>query len=125
MKFSRLLGISVSYSKQQSLRRLQKLVLCSLTKTIQRSYSLYTSKETIFSLSSGHGKCGVAVIRVSGIKAVEALKELGRFTQVPKSRVATLRTLYDNFENVPIDNGLILWFPGMFVSSKKQFSTHM
>lgn len=119
MKFSRLLGISVSYSKQQSLRRLQKLVLCSLTKTIQRSYSLYTSKETIFSLSSGHGKCGVAVIRVSGIKAVEALKELGRFTQVPKSRVATLRTLYDNFENVPIDNGLILWFPGMFVSPKK------
>lgn len=77
-----------------------------------RKYSIYTSQETIFSLSSGHGKCGVAVIRVSGSKAAETLSVLGRFKSLPKPRYAKLRTLYDHTCDIPIDHGLVIWFPG-------------
>ncbi|VDI81768.1 tRNA modification GTPase [Mytilus galloprovincialis] len=79
--------------------------------TQSRHSSVYTSKDTIFSLSSGHGKCGVAVIRVSGTKSSVVLKNLGRFKELPRPRYAVLRTLYDQTENIPIDHGLVLWFP--------------
>lgn len=81
---------------------------------IFRKYSIYTSQETIFSLSSGYGKCGVAVIRVSGSKAAEALTVLGRFKSLPKPRYAELRTLYDHTCDIPIDHGLVIWFPGEY-----------
>lgn len=83
--------------------------------TQNRHSSVYTSKDTIFSLSSGHGKCGVAVIRVSGTKSSVVLKSLGRFKELPKPRYAVLRTLYDQTENIPIDHGLVLWFPGLWL----------
>ncbi|XP_063433848.1 tRNA modification GTPase GTPBP3, mitochondrial-like [Mytilus trossulus] len=79
--------------------------------TQSRHSSVYTSKDTIFSLSSGHGKCGVAVIRVSGTKSSAVLKKLGRFKELPRPRYAELRTLHDQTENIPIDHGLVLWFP--------------
>ncbi|CAC5401256.1 mnmE [Mytilus coruscus] len=79
--------------------------------TQSRNSSIYTSKDTIFSLSSGHGKCGVAVIRVSGTKSSVVLKILGRFKELPRPKYAKLRTLFDQTENIPIDHGLVLWFP--------------
>ena len=45
---------------------------------------------TIYALSSGPGISGIAVIRVSGVKAKDILKSItnGRF---PEERVATLK----------------------------------
>ena len=47
---------------------------------------------TIYALSSGPGISGIAVIRVSGVKAKDILKSItnGRF---PEERVATLKSL--------------------------------
>ena len=67
---------------------------------------------SIFSLSSGHGKCGVAVIRVSGPKAGTALKVIGRFAHLPEPRRAVLRKLWHPRTNQQIDRGLVIWFPG-------------
>ena len=67
---------------------------------------------SIFSLSSGHGKCGVAVIRVSGPKAGTALKKIGRFARLPEPRHAVLRKLWHPRTNQQIDRGLVIWFPG-------------
>ena len=65
----------------------------------------------IFALSSGPGISGIAVIRISGKDTKDILKKLikGPF---PKSRVATLKKIYDNTNNNLIDEGIVLWFPG-------------
>lgn len=60
--------------------------------------------------NTGHGKCGVAVIRVSGKKTKEALKLLTNCDHF-KPRYAMLKQLRDIFKNDVIDTGLVLWFP--------------
>jgi tRNA modification GTPase len=66
--------------------------------------------ETIFALSSGAGRAGVAVIRISGSGARAALAALAR--RVPPPRLATRVELRDPDSAMPLDDALILWFPG-------------
>ncbi|KAK2587578.1 hypothetical protein KPH14_003706 [Odynerus spinipes] len=68
-------------------------------------------QETIYALSSGHGKCGVAVIRVSGTKAIDALHKMTSVLNV-EPRKALLRKIVDPETKEIIDKGLCLWFPG-------------
>jgi tRNA modification GTPase len=63
--------------------------------------------QTIFSLSSGRGRAGVAVIRVSGPQAEAALVAVAG--RLPPVRVATVMTLRDG-SGVPIDQALVLRF---------------
>jgi tRNA modification GTPase len=66
---------------------------------------------TIYSLSSGPGISGIAIIRISGTDTSKVI-ELLTGKNLPKPRVATLRRInkIDTFEL--IDEGIILWFPG-------------
>jgi len=64
---------------------------------------------TIFALSSGHGKAGVAVIRISGANAGRALATLAG--GLPKPREAVLRTLRAPDSGDILDRSLIIWFP--------------
>ena len=66
--------------------------------------------DTIFALSSGAGKAGIAVIRVSGPGAAKALQLLtGK--PLPPERRAALCALSDA-QGELIDRALVLWFPG-------------
>ena len=66
-------------------------------------------RDTIFALASAPGRAGVAVVRVSGPRAAEAIRQLtGR--EPPSERKAVLRTLYDKSINDRIDAALILFF---------------
>lgn len=65
---------------------------------------------TIFALSSGQGRAGVAVIRVSGSRARRCVELLCR--QVPEPRFATLTSLRDPKSGSLLDQALVLWFPG-------------
>lgn len=67
---------------------------------------------TIFAVSSAPGKAGLAVLRISGGKAAEAIRQLGRMRKLPPERKATLRLLYSPHTQEAIDRGLMLWFPG-------------
>lgn len=67
------------------------------------------SPDTIFALSSGHGRSGVAVIRLSGPNTTAAIEALAG--PVPPPRSATLRQLSDPSSGDPIDRGLVLFFP--------------
>lgn len=99
------------------------------------------TQDTIFALSSGgggasigSGATAVAVIRISGPCAFDALKELMSpypltdtfgnidvtIPKLPKARMASLRTLYDPITNLqsdngkkrdPLDSALVLTFP--------------
>jgi tRNA modification GTPase len=64
---------------------------------------------TIYALSSGHGKAGVAVIRVSGAAAGDVLRSLAG--AIPSPRAASLRPLRDPGTGQLLDNSLIIWFP--------------
>ncbi|BBD99410.1 tRNA uridine-5-carboxymethylaminomethyl(34) synthesis GTPase MnmE [Sphingobium amiense] len=65
---------------------------------------------TIFALSSGAPPAGIAIIRVSGPLAGEALRRLsGR--ALPPPRTASLRLLRDAAAE-PLDRALVLWMPG-------------
>ena len=66
---------------------------------------------TIFALSSGGGRAAIAVIRISGPAAREALKEIGG-APLPAPRRAALRRFRTPDTGAPIDRGLALWFPG-------------
>ena len=77
-------------------------------------YSSSSEGGTIFALSSGHGKCGVAVIRISGQKAGQALKQItkGGLKGTLEPRIARLQTLIKPESQEPLDRALTLWFPG-------------
>ena len=67
--------------------------------------------ETLFALASAPGRAAIAVWRLSGPDVADGIRALtGR--EPPQKRRASLRTLVDPFTGVPIDNALVLWFPG-------------
>jgi tRNA modification GTPase len=63
---------------------------------------------TIYALSSGAGRAGIAVIRVSGVQASQVFRQLAG--DLPKPRFASLRKLKSG--NDLIDQALVLWLPG-------------
>ncbi|MFA7588343.1 MAG: tRNA uridine-5-carboxymethylaminomethyl(34) synthesis GTPase MnmE [Novosphingobium sp.] len=65
--------------------------------------------DTIFALSSGAPPAGIAVIRISGPRAGEALAGLAG--TLPTARRASYRTLRDTAGDV-LDKALVLWLPG-------------
>nr|CAH7739657.1 unnamed protein product [Callosobruchus chinensis] len=70
------------------------------------------SSDTIFALSSGQGKCGVAVIRVSGPYSQQALLQLTSLQKLPEPRHAILRSIKNPVSSETLDKGLVIWFPG-------------
>lgn len=62
---------------------------------------------TIYALSSAPGRAGVAVVRVSGPGAGDAVTALAG--ALPAPRRAMLRTL--GWQGKRLDQGLVLWFP--------------
>ena len=67
-----------------------------------------SSSHTIYALSSGKGRAGVAVIRVSGPEAGSVVDKLTGSRPVP--RRAMLRRIVAGDAEL-IDRGLVLWFP--------------
>ncbi|MEH3110142.1 MAG: tRNA uridine-5-carboxymethylaminomethyl(34) synthesis GTPase MnmE [Agrobacterium cavarae] len=67
------------------------------------------SSDTIYALSSGFLPAGVAVIRISGPNAIEALRSLIG-DHVPAPRNAALKTIRDRNSDI-IDQALVLQFP--------------
>jgi len=67
------------------------------------------SADTIAALSSGTGRAGVAVVRLSGPGSAGVAELLAR--RRPKPRKATLARLFDPADGALIDEGLLLLFP--------------
>src|SRR5258707_11737163 len=69
-----------------------------------------SSHDTIFALSSGRPPAAIAVVRLSGPRAGDALKALAG--KIPEPRKATLARVRDPANGEVIDEALALWFPG-------------
>jgi tRNA modification GTPase len=67
------------------------------------------ARDTIFALSSGALPAGIAVVRVSGPQAADALRALAG--RVPDARRAVTATLRDGTGD-HLDRALVLWLPG-------------
>lgn len=94
------------------------LYTCRCFRSVRWSKRFFTEdnkapgeKSTIYALSSGHGKCGVAVVRVSGAQAKEVCHKMAGLSD-PKPRLATLRKIRDPVTKEMLDRGLVIWFPG-------------
>lgn len=75
--------------------------------------SSFSSSETIYALSSGAGKAGVAVIRVSGPHASEALSSICMPNSAfPAPRKAVVRKLRDPVSGEMLDESMVIWMPG-------------
>ncbi len=66
--------------------------------------------DTIYALSSGHPPAAIAVVRISGPAADQALTALAR--SLPEPRCAALRQLSDPSTGEVLDHALVLRFPG-------------
>ena len=84
--------------------------------TCSHSYSSYSpsqhSPSTVYAMSSGRGRCGVAVVRVSGPEAGTVLLKLGRFRRLPTPRRTVLRRIHHPDTGCVLDKALVIWFPG-------------
>ena len=70
------------------------------------------SQPTIFALSSGHPPAGLAVIRVSGDRASEAIESLcGKLPGEPRKLIRGILQ-FPGTPDQKIDDGLWVWFPG-------------
>ncbi|MCP3395779.1 MULTISPECIES: tRNA uridine-5-carboxymethylaminomethyl(34) synthesis GTPase MnmE [unclassified Bradyrhizobium] len=70
---------------------------------------MHPRDQTIFALSSGRAPSAIAVVRVSGSQAGLALATLAG--ERPAPRQASRRLLRDS-ANQPLDDAVVLWFPG-------------
>ncbi|XP_063230171.1 tRNA modification GTPase GTPBP3, mitochondrial isoform X2 [Bacillus rossius redtenbacheri] len=96
----------LKFAKQQSMIFNYSSVFLHL------SISRNLSASTIFALSSGYGKSGVAVIRVSGSQASAAAVRIGGLKLPLVPRHTFLRKLRDPLTNNILDQGIVIWFPG-------------
>jgi tRNA modification GTPase len=78
-------------------------------KHVRLRQAMSGDRDTIFALSSGRPPAAIAVIRVSGPRAGEALQRL--IGRVPQPRRASLAQVRDPETHHVIDEGLALWFP--------------
>jgi tRNA modification GTPase len=69
-----------------------------------------SSSDTIFALSSGRPPAAIAVVRVSGPQAGNAVRALAG--RLPKPRQAMLARVRDPASDDTIDQAVVLWFPG-------------
>ncbi|EAA32069.2 mitochondrial GTPase [Neurospora crassa OR74A] len=86
----------------------------------------FLTNDTIYALSSGSGRAGIAVIRISGPGCLDVYNSLCPTKLIPKPRYAAVRTLTEptepgndvsspsaaNANNVLDTDALVLYFPG-------------
>jgi tRNA modification GTPase len=70
---------------------------------------MHPREQTIFALSSGRPPSAIALVRVSGPQAGTALSLLAG--RIPSPRLA-VRVLLRAADHTPIDDAVVLWFPG-------------
>ena len=66
---------------------------------------------SIFALSTGSVKSGIAIIRISGKDAKQVVNKIIKI-KIPTPRQATLCNIYNHKNNELIDQGMLIWFPG-------------
>ncbi|KAK9762807.1 mitochondrial splicing system protein [Basidiobolus ranarum] len=109
---------------KRSICNVGKLHIPKEINTSHRNYFTWGAnghfEDTIYALSSGMGKAGVAVIRVSGPGASKCINKLTKSfnplkditTALPPSRKAVFRKIVHPTTGETLDHGIIVWFPG-------------
>src|ERR1700730_3528874 len=70
---------------------------------------MHPRQQTIFALSSGRPPSAISIVRVSGREAGTALTSLAGRTPAPR---LAARALLRDGNQAPIDDAVVLWFPG-------------
>jgi tRNA modification GTPase len=84
--------------------------VAALSNDFKDLVTLVNSAETIYALSSGSGRAGIAVVRLTGTGCKEIVQHI--CGAVPEARRATHVNIADPQDGSVIDRGLALLFPG-------------
>ncbi|WP_292527939.1 tRNA uridine-5-carboxymethylaminomethyl(34) synthesis GTPase MnmE [Methylocystis sp.] len=79
-----------------------------------------TAPDTIFALGTGAGRAAIAIIRISGPGAGQALRKLAG--KSPEPRQATFAILRDPATGEMLDRGMALFFPGPASSTGEDYA---
>ncbi|KAI1375249.1 hypothetical protein F4677DRAFT_145013 [Hypoxylon crocopeplum] len=82
---------------------------------VRRQSHLHPRDDTIYALSTAHGKAGIAVIRISGPSCKSVYHRLCPSKPSLKPRYASIRTLYhpnSSVSEILDSEALVLFFPG-------------
>ena len=71
-----------------------------------------TLADTIFALATAPGRAGVAIFRISGPSAGEALTAVSERSALPPPRRTIRCRMVDPATGDALDDGLSVWFPG-------------
>jgi len=88
---------------------------------------MISDNRTIFAPASALGRAGVAVFRISGVDARQAILQLCEPCDMPLPRSAVLREIKSPTTNEPVDRALVLYFaaPHSFTGEDVvEFHTH-
>lgn len=80
------------------------------------TFKMGRSVKTIYALSSGQGPAGLAVIRASGPRCSDVLKEVTKQSHLPRPRMAVNRDIFSPLSGELLDKSIVLWFPGELTS---------
>jgi tRNA modification GTPase len=67
--------------------------------------------DTIYALATAIGRAGIAVFRLSGPSAGEALRQIGKLDALPDPRRTIRCRMVDPANGDLLDDGLAIWFP--------------
>ena len=72
---------------------------------------MLVESDTIYALATAHGRAGIAVFRLSGPSAGEALRQIAKLDVLPDPRRTIRCRMVDPATGDPLDDGLAIWFP--------------
>ena len=67
-------------------------------------------RDTIYALSSGFGRCGVSMIRVSGRSAQLAISKMTKMKKFPEHRKSYVTSLYHPTKPIMLDKAMLIYF---------------
>ena len=79
---------------------------------------------SIFALSTGSVKSGIAIIRISGKDTKQVVSKIIKI-KIPPPRQATLCNIYNHKNNELIDQGMLIWFPTQIATGEDLAELHI
>lgn len=77
--------------------------------------STFSHDDTIYAVSTGSGRAGIAIVRISGHSCLEVYRAICPDKRTPRPRFAVLRTLFDpsslSCRSILDSDALVLYFP--------------
>ena len=99
--------------------RVSRRALSTQSQAYDRGLAPMSHQSTVYALSTSAAKAAIAIVRISGARALDVVSQLTGGVAVQGKNGAPLRPrhlhfrrLFDPVTRQQLDNGMVVWFPG-------------